>query len=30
MDPKRLNVFNKQTGRLIRYAEARDKNETED
>ena len=30
MDPKRLNVFNKETARLIRYAEANIKEETED
>ena len=30
LDPKRINVFNKETQRLIRYAEARDKSENED
>ena len=30
LDPKRVNVFNKETQRLIRYAEARDKSENED
>ena len=30
MDPKRLNVFCKETARLIRYAEANIKEETED
>ncbi len=30
LDPKRINVFNKETERLIRFAEARDKNENED
>ena len=29
LDPKRINVFNKTTQRLIRYAEAREKNEGE-
>ena len=30
LDPKRINVFNKATQRLIRYAEAREKTEGED
>ncbi len=30
LDPKRVNVFNKETQRLIRFAEARDKSENED
>ena len=30
VDPKRINVFNKQTTRLIRYAETRDKSEYSD
>ena len=30
LDPKRLNVFNKETQRLIRFAEARDKSENDD
>ena len=30
LDPKRINVFNKATSRLIRYAEAREKTEGED
>ena len=30
LDPKRINVFNKATTRLIRYAEAREKTEGED
>ena len=29
LDPKRVNVFNKETQRLIRYAEARDKSEND-
>ena len=30
LDPKRINIFNKNTQRLIRYAEAREKMEGED
>ena len=30
LDPKRINVFSKETQRLIRYAEARDKSENDD
>ncbi len=30
LDPKRVNVFNKKTQRLIRYAEGRDKSENDD
>ncbi len=30
LDPKRINVFNKETQRLIRFAEARDKSESDD
>ena len=29
-DPKRVNLFNKETQRLIRYAEAREKSENGD